>query len=664
MSQPYTRTVWEGDEGSQFEKLEIVYAKSPDDKAHRGEWWPAQVMADTRGLDYVDCKVIRPHGWGSGVERVQRPRLDVLEFQNKLHKQLQPKGNGNWAEKFKRALKQAKQLDKKFNAKKNKALQATNPFTTAASKKKGGASKKKKPSPKRKKKAPEAPVPPGAPDPHPSPDGLLAMQKIRQEDLTLQAGDIIFFKSSIFGDRHERGTIKEVYFGPGREISLDIFETPTSGTLIQRFRMRNGEEVDHMPPTGRVQFMYWTLKPGRKASIKSAHEGAAETLKQGIKEATSEMGAGAKQYLQPWAKKLAEPSGTTTPVGSEDDPELADLLNEKVDGESDAQSDRKKKKKRREAADSGDTDLDDLLNEEIEEEPKPARRKKKKPPPSPESSPEPSPESSPSPSPAFSKPEDSPPRVSSPPRPPSGFAMDESSAQDDDDDDEIDASLADILSKDVSDASPKPLRKRKKRARLSDSSSDDDLTSRLSFSLRPKAGKAKSSKEKISPWKLAKTKTTSTALKRQSNRKGLFKQKQPKRRRTGPPPKNQPLMNQWFGKSAHAARSRQCQPTAKFSVPGLRIPKKRDPLPKPPKRGTKIRRLPLKVGQSNSRKAKPTNDRTQRRGAPEDNAARAVLTNMAGNLPSPQPNSSSSPSPQEHISRQNSSRAKSRWGQY
>ena len=97
---------------------------------------------------------------------------------------------------------------------------------------------------------------PDPPDIHPCLDILHGMNINDQKQLVLCPGDRIWFKSAIHGDRYHNAVIKEVSHGPGRRIRLDIFETPTKLSLIQRYLLKDGEKVNRMLPEGRIMMLY------------------------------------------------------------------------------------------------------------------------------------------------------------------------------------------------------------------------------------------------------------------------------------------------------------------------------------------------------------------------------------------------------------------------
>ena len=98
---------------------------------------------------------------------------------------------------------------------------------------------------------------PDPPDTHPCLDLLHEMNVNDQKELlVLCPGDRIWFKSAIHGERYHNAVIKEISHGPGRRIRLDIFETPTKWSLIQRYVLKDGEKVNRMPPEGRIMMRY------------------------------------------------------------------------------------------------------------------------------------------------------------------------------------------------------------------------------------------------------------------------------------------------------------------------------------------------------------------------------------------------------------------------
>ena len=84
----------------------------------------------------------------------------------------------------------------------------------------------------------------------------------RQTELILQPGDRIWYKSSIYGDKYYDAVIQEIFPGPGRTIRTDVFESPKSFTILQKYELKNGEKVNLLPPEGRIMMRYWTLEPG------------------------------------------------------------------------------------------------------------------------------------------------------------------------------------------------------------------------------------------------------------------------------------------------------------------------------------------------------------------------------------------------------------------
>jgi len=107
----------------------------------------------------------------------------------------------------------------------------------------------------------------------------------------------------VYGDQYLKAVIKEIYPGPGREINLDVFESPSASTLIQRYELMDGAEVNRLPKKDRIMMRYWTLIPGRHKAAVCAFNNLASTFVNAVKKATEEMNPESKQFLH----KLNDP---------------------------------------------------------------------------------------------------------------------------------------------------------------------------------------------------------------------------------------------------------------------------------------------------------------------------------------------------------------------
>ena len=91
--------------------------------------------------------------------------------------------------------------------------------------------------------------------------------------------------------------IKEISHGPGRRIRLDIFESPTKLTLIQRYALKDGEKVNRMPPEGRIMLRYWSLLPGKYEPAACPFNELASTFVTAAEEAAKAVGVKGKMLL-------------------------------------------------------------------------------------------------------------------------------------------------------------------------------------------------------------------------------------------------------------------------------------------------------------------------------------------------------------------------------
>jgi len=255
--------VFEGENDADYQKQEIVWVAAPSSETHKAEWWPGIVSKDSVGNPSVEVSYITPHPFPKKLRKLEKSRIQILEFQMKLLKHLTP-GLSAVRRKFDNAMLKAKKLDKEFVSRwknKNKRNQE-NHFSPKASGK-GKKKTKKSKSPSKKKLIHKDPLPPDPPEVYPCMKTLQDLKIIDQKDLVLFPGDRIWFKSAIYGDRYLKAIIKEIYPGPGRSINLDIFESPTLSTPIQKYELKDGKEWNRLPREGRIMLRYWTLVPGR-----------------------------------------------------------------------------------------------------------------------------------------------------------------------------------------------------------------------------------------------------------------------------------------------------------------------------------------------------------------------------------------------------------------
>ena len=140
-------------------------------------------------------------------------------------------------------------------------------------------------------------TPPDPPDEHPCLETLKKMQINDQKELLLRPGDRIWFKSAIFGDRYQNGMIIEIPPGPGRNIRLDILESPTRYTSIQKYELKDGEKVNTLPPVGRIMMRWWTLQPGKYDQGICPFNRLGSNFLKVAKEAAMEVGGRGEKYL-------------------------------------------------------------------------------------------------------------------------------------------------------------------------------------------------------------------------------------------------------------------------------------------------------------------------------------------------------------------------------
>jgi len=200
--------------------------------------------------------------------------------------------------KFDNAMLKAKKLDKEFVSryKKQNKRNQENHFSPKASwegKKKAKWSK----SPSKKKVIHKNPLPPDPPEIYLCMKTLQDLKIKDQKDLVLCPGDRIWFKSAIYGDRYLKAVIKEIYPGPGRSINLDIFESPTLSTPIQKYELKDGKEWNRLPKEGRIMFRYWTLVPGRFKPANCPFNQMALNFMTAAKNASKDLKEPAKQFL-------------------------------------------------------------------------------------------------------------------------------------------------------------------------------------------------------------------------------------------------------------------------------------------------------------------------------------------------------------------------------
>jgi len=234
--------VFEGENDADYQKQEIVWVAAPSLETHKAEWWPGIISKDSVGNPFVEVSYITPHPFPKKLRKLEKSRIQILEFQMKLLKHLTP-ALSVVRSKFDNAMLKAKKLDKEFVSRyknKNKRNQE-NRFSLNASgvgKKKAKKSK----SPSKKKLIHRDPLPPDPPEIYPCMKTLQDLKIKDQKDLVLCPGDGIWFKSAIYGHRYLKAVIKEIYPGPGRSINLDIFESPTLSTPIQKYQLKDGKE--------------------------------------------------------------------------------------------------------------------------------------------------------------------------------------------------------------------------------------------------------------------------------------------------------------------------------------------------------------------------------------------------------------------------------------
>ena len=78
---------------------------------------------------------------------------------------------------------------------------------------------------------------------------------------------------------------------------LDIFESPTKLSLIQRYELKEGQKVNTMPPEGRIMLRYWALVPGKYDPAVCPFQEMASNFVEAAEEATKEVGRKGKMFL-------------------------------------------------------------------------------------------------------------------------------------------------------------------------------------------------------------------------------------------------------------------------------------------------------------------------------------------------------------------------------
>jgi len=345
--------VFEGENDADFQKQEIVWAAAPSSEAHKAEWWPGIVSKDSVGNPTVEVSYIKPHPFPKKPRKLEKSRIQILEFQMKLLKHLTP-ALPAVKSKFENAMKKAKKLDKDFVSryKKKKRRNQENPFSISAN----GVGKKKvkkSKSPSKKTLKPQESLPPDPPEIYPCIKTLRGLKIEDQKELVLRPGDRIWFKSAIYGNRYLKAVIKEIYPGPGRSINLDIFESPTLSTPIQKYELKDGEEGNRLPKEGRIMLRYWTLVPGRFKPASCPFTQMASNFVTAAKNATKNLKGPAKQFLN----KLNYPKADVLADEDEDnlDADL-DFLDDKSKSTTLTPMPKKKKKKKSELYSSDSKD--------------------------------------------------------------------------------------------------------------------------------------------------------------------------------------------------------------------------------------------------------------------------------------------------------------------
>ena len=145
--------------------------------------------------------------------------------------------------------------------------------------------------------------PPDPPEEHRCAITLQQMNINRQRELILRPGDRIWYKSSIYRDKYYDAVIQEIFPGPWRTTRQDVFESPKSFTILQKYELKNGEKINLLPPEGRIMMRYWTLEPGVYETANCPFSKMASSFVKAANEATKDVSAKGQMYLM----KLKEP---------------------------------------------------------------------------------------------------------------------------------------------------------------------------------------------------------------------------------------------------------------------------------------------------------------------------------------------------------------------
>jgi len=348
--------VFEGENDADYQKQEIVWAAAPSSEAHKAEWWPGIVSKDSVGNPSVEVSYIKPHPFPKKPRKLEKSRIQILEFQMKLLKRLTP-ALPVVKRKFESAMKKAKKLDKAFVSryKKKEKRNQENPFSLSAN---GvGKKKTKKSKSPSKKQKPQESLPPDPPEIYPCLKTLCDMKIKDQKELVLCPGDRIWFKSAIYGNRYLKAVIKEIYPGPGRSINLDIFESPTLSTPIQKYELKDGKEGNRLPKEGRIMLRYWTLVPGRFKPASCPFNKMASNFVTAAKNATKDLKGPAKQFLN----KLNYPADVLADVEEDNLDADLDFLDDRSNSEmATPMPKRKKNLKKKKSKLEGSSSNDDL----------------------------------------------------------------------------------------------------------------------------------------------------------------------------------------------------------------------------------------------------------------------------------------------------------------